>query len=68
MRDDEKTNFVPVTVDELMYHFCTTERRKEIKNIQDAHKSELMKDSLHGKTDSDVRYHVLELLFSIFDD
>ena len=31
MRENDNSKYVPVTVDELMYQFCTAERRKEIK-------------------------------------
>ena len=46
MRANDNTKYVPVTVDELMYHFCTAEKRKEIKERRDTHNSELMRESL----------------------
>ena len=55
MRANNNESFVPVTVDELMYQFCTNEKRKEIKTWRDSHKDELMKKSLNGKSDDDVR-------------
>ena len=58
MREDRNSNYVPVTVDELMFQFCTKERRKEIKKVRDAHGHELLKKSLCGKTEGDVRHHV----------
>ena len=61
MRANNNESFVPVTVDELMYQFCTNEKRKEIKTVRDNHKDELMKKSLNGKSDDDVKQHVEEV-------
>ena len=61
MRAENNNNFVPVTVDELMYQFCKHERRKEITAIRDAHNEELFK-ALNEKTDTEVRTHVEEVL------
>ena len=61
MRDENNTNYVPVTVDELLYHFCTTKNRKQVKTYRDNHSNELMKESLVGKSNNDVKNHVYEV-------
>ena len=58
MRENDNSKYVPVTVDELMYQFCTAERRKEIKQIRDSHNGELMRESLHNISEQEVEGHV----------
>ena len=62
MRSNNNKNYVPITVDELMYHFCITERRKEVKEIRDTHNEGLMKESIHNLSDMQIEGHVTGLL------
>ena len=61
MRAENNDAFVPVTVDELMYQFCSNERRKEIKKVYEVHNDELMKSTLLGKSNLDIETHVREV-------
>ena len=46
MHAQNKKEFIPVTIDELMFRFCLNEKRKECEQIwKDSTKALLMKDT-----------------------
>lgn len=47
-------NFIPVTMDELMFRFCTTEKRKEVTQDFKEHKRSLLRQSYLTKSKEDL--------------
>ena len=57
-RAQNNFEYIPVTIDELMYRFLTTEKRKDIKEEYRGHKDILLKDSYVCQSNEDLEIAV----------
>ena len=53
-RAQNNYEYIPVTIDELMYRFLTTEKRKDIKEDYKEHRSVLLKDSYCSQSNEEI--------------
>ena len=53
-RAQNNFKFIPVTMDELMYRFCTTEKRKEIKEEFKEHRNALLRKNYLSQSNEDL--------------
>ena len=53
-RAQNNFKFIPVTMDELMFRFCTTEKRKEIKEEFKGHRHTLLKKNYLSQSNEDL--------------
>ena len=65
MHAQNKKEFIPVTIDELMFRFCLNEKRKECEQIwKDSTKALLMKDT-QTMTDEQIYNFVEQTIASM---